>query len=408
MTKFRKLLAVLVCGSFVAAACGSDAKSATTTAGSAAAAATTPAATETTAVASGDTTPAATETTAAAGGDAGMAAAEAQVKKFSTYDGKIGVSIPLTKKPDKKTIAWLECDVPTCAAYITPGFKNATTALGWDLKIIPMKSTDPGPAVQQAIDAKVDYIASTGLATAQYQPQLDAAKAAGIPVLSCYGTDIPSPDSGLYMECGDTTFVQNSGPVMADWAIVDSKGAANMLIVSIPDFPVLVSETDAVKAEVKKNCAKCVVTELDVTLQDLIGGTVPASVVSKLQANPDVNYVYYSFGDLPGGVTAALQSAGLDKKVTQFGQDFSKIDLDEITAGTMGPWATDPKGYAAWLMVDAAARLSLGMKLDEERKAAVLPTIIISDPAEAKKLSDVGGDWMPPGAEDAFKKLWGV
>ena len=219
MTKFRKLLAVMVCGSFVAAACGSDAKSDTTTAGSAAATATTPAATETSAAASGDTTPAATETTAAASGDSGLTAAQAMVDKFSKFSGAIGVTIPLTKKPDKKTIAWLECDVPTCAAYITPGFKNATTALGWDLKIIPMKSTDPGPAVQQAIDAKVDYIASTGLATAQYQPQLDAAKAAGIPVLSCYGTDIPSPDSGLYMECGDTTFVQNSGPVMADWAI---------------------------------------------------------------------------------------------------------------------------------------------------------------------------------------------
>ena len=344
----------------------------------------------------------------AAGGDAGLAAAQADVDKFSKFDGAIGVTIPLTKKPDKKTIAWLECDVPTCAAYITPGFKNATAALGWDLKIIPMKSTDPGPAFQQAIDAKVDFIASTGLATAQYQPQLDAAKAAGIGVLSCYGTDDPSADSGLLMQCGDESFVQNSGPVMADWAIVDSKGTANMLIVSIPDFPVLVSETDAVKAQITKNCSGCKVTELDVTLQDLIGGTIPASIVSKLQANPDVNYVYYSFGDLPGGVTAALQSAGLDKKVTQFGQDFSTIDLDEIAAGTMGPWAADPKGYAGWLMTDAAARLSLGMTLDEERAAAVLPTVIISDPAEAKTLSAGGGDWMPPGAEDAFKKLWGV
>ena len=96
---------------------------------------------------------------------------------------------------------------------------------------------------------------------------------------------------------------------------------------------------------------------------------MPASIVSKLQANPDINYVFYSFGDLPGGVTAALQSAGLDKKVTQYGQDFSTIDLDEITAGTMGAWSADPKGYAGWLMVDAAARLSLGMTLDEERAA---------------------------------------
>jgi ribose transport system substrate-binding protein len=410
MTKFRSLLVVLACGTIVATACGSDSKSSSTTAAGAAPAATAAAgATETSAAAATGTTPAATETSAAAaGGDAGLAAAKANVEKFSKFDGKLGVTIPLTGKAPKKTIAWMECDVPTCAAYETPGFKNATAALGWDLKIIPMKSTDPGPAIQQAIDAKVDFIASSGLATAQYQPQLDAAKAAGIKVLSCYGTDAPSPDSGLYMQCGDASFVQNSGPVMADWAIVDSNAKANILMVSIPDFPVLVAETDAFKAEVTKNCSGCKVTELNVTLQDLIGGTVPASIVSKLQANPDVNYVFYSFGDLPGGVSSALQSAGLDKKVKQYGQDFSTIDLDEIIAGTMGAWSTDPKGYAAWLMVDAAARLSLGMTLDEERAAAVLPTIIINDAASAKAIKDVGGDWMPPGAEASFKKLWGV
>ncbi|MEO8267209.1 MAG: substrate-binding domain-containing protein [Ilumatobacteraceae bacterium] len=409
MTKFRSLLVVLACGTIVATACGSDSKSSSTTAAGAATATTaTGAGTATTAAGSAGTTPAASETTAAAGGDSGLAAAQANVDKYSTFDGTIGVTIPLTSKPDKKTFAWLECDVPTCAAYITPGIKNAVAALGWELKIIPMKSTDPGPAVQQAIDAKVDFIASTGLATAQYQTQLDAAKAAGIPVLSCFGTDDPSPDTGLFMQCGDESFVEKTGPVMADWGIVDSKGAAHMLLVNIPDFPVLVSEMDAVKAQVAKNCAKCTVTELNVTLQDLIGGTVPASIVSKLQANPDVNYVYYAFGDLPGGVTAALQSAGLDKKVTQYGQDFSTIDLDEIVAGTMGAWAADPKGYAGWLMVDAAARLSVGMTLDEERAAAALPTIIISDAAAAKPLSEGGGDWMPPGAEDAFKKLWGV
>ena len=271
-----------------------------------------------------------------------------------------------------------------------------------------MKSTDPGPAFQQAIDEGVDFIASTGLSIAQFQPQLDAAKAAGIPVFSCYGTDDPDPATGLYMQCGDESFVEKTGAVMADWAAADSEGAANVLIVNIPDFPVLVSEIDAYKAQLAKNCSACKTTELNVTLQDLIGGTIPGSVVSKLQANPDVNYIYYSFGDLPGGVSAALQSAGLDKQVTQYGQDFSTIDLQEIVDGTMGAWAANPKGMSSWLMVDAAARLSLGMTLDEERASAALPTIIISDAAAAQPIIDVGGDWMPPGAEDAFKKMWGV
>jgi ribose transport system substrate-binding protein len=377
------------------AAATTAAAPAATTAAPAAAAATTAA-------------PAATTAAPAAGEDAGFAAAKANVDKYSKADGGIGVTKPLTKKAEKKTIAWLECDVPTCSAYITPGMKASTAAIGWELKIIPMKSTDPGPAFQQAIDAGVNYIASTGLATAQYKPQLEAAKAKGIGVLSCFGTDDPSAESGLLMQCGDEAFVQKTGPLMADWAIVHSKSKANILIVNIRDFPVLVVEEDAYKAQITKNCKACTVDTLNVTLDDLIGGKIPAAVASKLQANPKLNYVFATFGDLPGGVTAALKTAGLDKQVTVYGQDFSKADLDEIVAGTMGAWSADPKGYAGWLMVDAAARLSLGMPLDEERAAAALPTVIVSDAKFAKELSDGGGDWMPPGADAAFKKLWGV
>jgi ABC-type sugar transport system substrate-binding protein len=407
MSRSHKLATVLLCGSLFAAACGSDTKTAPAPAASGAPASAAPAAS----TAPADTTAPAASTapadTTAPAADGGLAAAQENVTKFSSADGGIGVKIPLKGKPEQKTIAWLECDVPTCAAYITPGFKDAVAAIGWKLTIIPMKSTEPGPAFQQAIDNKVDYIASTGLAIAQYQPQLDAANAAGIKVLSCFGTDDPSPTT-IQMQCGDESFVNKTGPLMADWATVDSKSAANVLIVSIPDFPILKVETDAFIAQLKKNCSTCTYEELNVTLDDLIGGRVAASVVSKVQANSKTNYVFYSFGDLPGGVSAALKSAGLDKQVKQFGQDFSTIDLQEIVDGTMGAWSADPKGYSGWLMVDAAARLSLGMTLDEERDAASLPTIIVDKADFAKEIIGTNGDWMPKGAAEAFKKLWGV
>ena len=127
---------------------------------------------------------------------------------------------------------------------------------------------------------------------------------------------------------------------------------------------------------------------MNVTLDDLIGGRVPAAVVSKVQANSDLNYVFYSFGDLPGGVTSALQTGGLFDQVQQYGQDFSMIDLQEIVDGTMGPWSADPKGYAGWLMVDAAARLSLGMDARRRARRSALPTVIVADAAFAQELID--------------------
>ena len=183
-----------------------------------------------------------------------------------------------------------------------------------------------------------------------------------------------------------------------------------MLFVTINDFPVLKSESDAVKAELTKNCTACSFNELNVTLDDLIGGKVPAAIASQIQANSKVNYVMYSFGDLPGGVTAALQAAGLDKKVVQMGQDFSDFDLPEISAGTMKAWAADPKGYAAWLMVDSAARLATGMSPEDmiafERPFAPLPTWIVADAKSADAIHATGGDWNPPDMAAEFKKLW--
>ena len=407
MTSYRKLAAVLMCGSLAIAACGGDdeesgaAESSATAEASATAEESAPAESSATAEAS------ATAEESAPAGD-GLAAAQANVDANLDPNASIGVTIPLTGVPETKTFAWMECDVPTCAAYITPGITAATTALGWDLEIIPMKSTDPGPAIQQAIDMGVDYIASTGLATAQYQAQLDAANAAGIKVLSCFGTDDPSPET-IQMQCGDENFVTTTGPLMADWAIVDSAGAANVLVVSIPDFPVLKVETDAFIAQLGTNCPACTYEELNVTLDDLIGGRVPAAVVSKVQANSDLNYVFYSFGDLPGRRHRRPPVRRSDEQVKQFGQDFSTIDLQEIVDGTMGAWSADPKGYAGWLMVDAAARLSLGMTLDEERAAAALPTVIVQDAAFAQDLIDnQGGDWFVDAWADQFKTLWGV
>ena len=392
------LLAALVVGSVVFAACGSDSNSSSATEA-------------TTASGGGETTAAASaagsDTSAAAGGS-GLEAAKAAVAEFTTESEEIGVTKPLTGKPDKKTFAWLECELESCP-YITVGIKEAVAALGWDLKIISSKSGDPGPAFQQAIDAGADFIASSGEAPALYKAQAEAAKAKGIKILSCFDTTVPDPaTTNIYTQCGDTTFVQKTGPLMANWAIADSNGKANVLIVNIPDFPVLQAEVAAYKAEMEKNCPDCTVDELDVSIDDLVGGKVPAAVASKLQSSPDVNYVFNTFGSLPIGLTSVLKSAGLADQVTVYGQDFSKASLDEIVAGTMGAWSADPKAYAGWLMVDAAARLALDMPLDEERQAAALPTVIVEDAALAQRISDAGGDWSPPNMAESFKSLWGV
>jgi ribose transport system substrate-binding protein len=346
---------------------------------------------------------------AAVGDAAGLTRAKAELSKWGKPNDKIGPTVPLKSKPPKKLVYWLEAEAASSKA-ITPGLKDATALLGWDLKVTQGKAFDPASAFQQAIDAKADYIAISGSPYATYQTQAEEAEKKGIKVISCYSAGAenqPAAGRNLLNQCGDENFVKRTGPAMADWLTVDSKGTANVLIVNWPDYPVLQMEEDAFRAELKKNCAKCTADTLKFTLDDFVGGKIPNMVASRLQANKKLNYVFFTFGDSPAGVTAALNSAGLLKQVKVFGQDFNSAALQEMVDGTMSAWSANPKAYAGWLMIDAAARHSIGQDNTEERAVAALPSYIITTPADAKKLQALpGGDWNPADMAGQFKKLW--
>ncbi len=242
MKTFSRAAAVLIPLALLAA-CGDDDDSST---------ATTTAAAETSAAAATETSAAAaTETSAAEGGDeaaAGLARAEQIVADNSKPADKIGPTIPLTGKPPKKTIAWLECEQPSCVAE-TPGMREATETLGWDLIVIPAQSGAQGPAIQQALDQGADYIAHTGSPLATAQEQMDAAKAKGVPYGSCYSTDDPDfANNDLLIQCADNEAVEYTGSLNANWIIADSGGTAHTLMVNIPDFPILVSEAEGARA----------------------------------------------------------------------------------------------------------------------------------------------------------------
>ncbi len=147
------------------------------------------------------------------------------------------------------------------------------------------------------------------------------------------------------------------------------------------------------------------------TIDQLIAGEIPAAVVSKLQSDPSINYIHYAFGDLPAGVLEAIEAAGLTAQVKNIGVDAATaLGFAGVAAGTHSAWTVNPKPYAAWLMVDAFARASLGMDNPEERDNAKLPTFIVADKATADKVVAAGADgWPgPDGYEAQFATLWGV
>ncbi|MEU7828875.1 MULTISPECIES: hypothetical protein [unclassified Nonomuraea] len=75
-------------------------------------------------------------------------------------------------EPASQKVAFVQCADPSCA--ILAGYLDeAVKARGWELVTVSATATDPGAAVQQAIDAGVDYLVTTPEAAKEIEGEKD-------------------------------------------------------------------------------------------------------------------------------------------------------------------------------------------------------------------------------------------
>ena len=390
----RRVTAAIFALGLVAAACGGDDSSSEETS----------APTESEAPASSE---APTETEAPAGNDE-VAAAEAIVAELRTIPTDITVTVaPSAAVPTGIKVAWLACELPSCTE-VGEDWPAIAEALGWELKVINVTSAAPGAGVQEAIDWGANYISISGSPVAAFQEQYDAAIAAGIKFAFAYNGEAPA--EGILTSISGNDAVYDAGSKIANYIIADSGAAANVLMVNVQMFPVLVAEEEGIRDTLAAGCSACTFDVLPVAIED-IGVNVPNLVASYLQENPETNYVTYAFSALPIGVTAALQAAGLDGQITQVGVDFDKTGLTEIVDGTHKAWTSNPKAYSGWLMAHAMILDALGDEYTERAAGEVLPNFVLDDATMAQEIIDSSelSNWKgPEGYADQFLALWGV
>jgi ribose transport system substrate-binding protein len=318
---------------------------------------------------------------------------------------------PLSAKPPTKKVGFVVCADPSCE-ILSSYLKEAIGSFGWDLVTVNAPPTDPGSAVQQLIDAGVDYIGETGINMDQFQSQADELKSKGIPLFECYATDVPAGESNnLYSDCFDASAADQYGAALADWVIADSGGKAHTVIMNLPAFPILSAQGDAVKKELAANCPDCTADLLEPTIDDLTSGNLPNLLVSYLQKHPDVNYIYETFEgfDLTG-ISAAVAGANLQDKVKIVGEQAFSAEMQEIIDGKEHAWSELPEELSMWSMADQMARLANNeWTVENERANAIPPFFIIDSVDVAKQMVDLKYGWPgPEGFKDAYKKLWGV
>jgi ribose transport system substrate-binding protein len=326
----------------------------------------------------------------------------------TTPPTKITVTTPLAAAPTPgRTFFWLQCELPICEK-ITTGVQAAVGAAGWNYENLVFKSDDPAGGLESALQRNPDAIGITGIPSAAIKSQLAAAAAAGIPVVTCSpGPEQPSPQT-FGAICSRTT--EPDGRNLALWAIKDSGGAANIVSVTVPSYPSLKTTTDGVAQTVQQHCPTCTADVLDVTVDELAGGRIPAKLVAYLQSHPNVNYVLFTFADLQIGVPQTLKASGMDT-IKLIGTGAGPAQFEGIINGAMdAAWGTFPAQYEGWLMVDAAIRLVDGGGVPPGYQAELdaLPTYIVDTPAAAQQLAPAFDFTGPAGYEEQFTQLWNV
>ncbi len=266
--------------------------------------------------------------------------------------------------------------------------------------------------MNQAITAKPDIIVlSTAPDPRVLQPQLTAAKKAGIPVVVThfYDDSSPTPPDCEGCAAGVTALVTApfnvAGKAAADWIINDSGGKANALVIGGADILPSPGTVDTVKKEFQDSCPDCKVTVANIPVSEWNTKT-QGEVQAALNKDPTIDYVYPLYDAMVAGAVPAVQTLGRKGKVKvvsyngspyvlKYIQDnnIAAMDVGEDTVGI---------GYAS---MDQSFRILSGMQpVDERTPIRIWDSTNVKDSGTPPQAGVGYGNALP----DGFSKLWGL
>jgi ribose transport system substrate-binding protein len=182
-----------------------------------------------------------------------------------------------------KHIVYLSSDQTNAlSAQYGKFLQDAASRIGWEVTVIDGKATAANwiNAFNQALALKPDGIAMT-LQSPSVTGPLEAAAAAGIPVVGMHSTSLPGPSAEFHLFNNLSSDPAEIGRALVDWAIADSDGTASMIFIGDNIYPISVVKTDAM-VDYVKGCTTCT----------LIGNeNIPAANVSAQMAGIMTSWV---------------------------------------------------------------------------------------------------------------------
>jgi ribose transport system substrate-binding protein len=256
--------------------------------------------------------------------------------------------------------------------------------------------------IDYGISQGVDLIALDGASQPRLLgPQIAKARKAGIIVIDTHETDTTQGKSP-YVNFTIPAPYTVSGQLMANHAIVDTKGKVNALIITSSDVIGSPPFVRAIQSTFKKNCPACKSTVVNVTVADWSTKLGPA-VIGAIQKNPDLNYIIPIYDPETQFVVPALRQTGKLGKIKIATYAGTPFVLEYIAKGWAHMDVAENLDWVGYAMLDDEMRLIGGLKpvFPEYIALRVVTKQNVGDGKNTVKL--YGTD-----VEKGWRKLWGL
>ncbi|MCU1655741.1 MAG: ABC-type sugar transport system periplasmic component-like protein, partial [Pseudonocardiales bacterium] len=305
---------------------------------------------------------------AASGGTAAATKAVAAARGVPTWTAP-GPPIDANKLKGK-TIFVIPISESTYETQLEAAEKKAADLVGVTLKFYPNQGAvaDWVKGMNAAIAAKPDLIfLESSPDPRQLSPQLQAAKAAGIPVYSSHENDISDSNPPSCVGCTNLDAVvkapfSEGGKLAADWAINDSAGKADVLIVALQGLNAADAMLKGAKDEYATNCPKCKVKVVKLALTDISNGAITA-VSTALSQDPSIKYINPQFDLLIPGTLASMQVSNRSSGIKVLSYNGTTPGLAEVanSKSAVAADVAEPVEWTAYANMDQGFRLLAGM-----------------------------------------------
>lgn len=324
----------------------------------------------------------------------------------------------------------------TAPTFTAPGPAfDATKAKGKSVWFIPNSSTIPFTlAVQKAFQAVADKVGikltvwpSTGKPTEWVQgidhaiaqkadlvvmaappqlvgPQLTELAKAGIPVVVPHQYDASMPKPADVTAFGLAPFIEAAN-LMADYAIMDTQGKANTLVITTNESPPSKPMADAITAEYGKYCSACKATQVNVPVADW-GSKMQGEVQTALLRDPTINYIITIFDSATQFVVPGVAAAGKTGKVGIATFNNTPFVLTNVQKGVVNMDVGESITWIGYSSMDQVLRILSGVAPLTDEVAPL--RVFTKDNASVLGHQADNEKGYPTDYIVGYQKLWGL